>query len=170
MIKCSVPRRLCYMEGWFFFLVLFCCILNTGKKGRSVERKGHGKIIVTDKLIINARNLRLSELWRCLLLFSRSVMSDSLRPHGLQHAKLPCPSPLPGACSNSCPSSRWMPSNQPILLPPSPPALNLSQHEGLFQWIGSLHQVAKVLELQLQHQHGSGKGWLDQEDEKHTAK
>ena len=35
---------------------------------------------------------------------------------------------------------------------PSPPALNLSQHQGLFQWISSLHQVAKVLEFQLQHQ------------------
>ena len=39
--------------------------------------------------------------------FSLSVMSDSLRPHGLQHAKLSCPSPTPGAYSNSCPSSRW---------------------------------------------------------------
>ena len=38
------------------------------------------------------------------------------------------------------------------LSPPSPPALNLSQHQGLFQWVGSSHQVAKVLELQLQHQ------------------
>ena len=45
-----------------------------------------------------------------------------------------------------------MPSNYLILLPPSPPALNLSQHQGLFQKVGSLHQVAKVLELQLQHQ------------------
>ena len=35
---------------------------------------------------------------------------------------------------------------------PSPPALNLSQHQGLFKWFSSLHQVAKVLELQLQHQ------------------
>ena len=35
---------------------------------------------------------------------------------------------------------------------PSPPALNLSQHQGLFQWVRSLHQVAKVLEFQLQHQ------------------
>ena len=34
-------------------------------------------------------------------------MSNSLRPHGLQHARLPCPSPTPGGCSNSCPSSRW---------------------------------------------------------------
>ena len=36
-----------------------------------------------------------------------SVVSDSLRPHGLQHAKPPCPLPVPGACSNSCPSSQW---------------------------------------------------------------
>ena len=35
---------------------------------------------------------------------------------------------------------------------PSPPAFNLSQHQGLFQWVSSLHQVAQVLELQLQHQ------------------
>ena len=34
-------------------------------------------------------------------------MSDSLRPHGLQHAKLLCPSPIPGTCSNTCPSSGW---------------------------------------------------------------
>ena len=38
---------------------------------------------------------------------SHSVMSDSLQPHGLQHARLPCPSPTPGAYSNSCPSRRW---------------------------------------------------------------
>ena len=39
--------------------------------------------------------------------FSCSVMSDSLWPHGLQHARLSCPSPIPGACSNSCSSSWW---------------------------------------------------------------
>ena len=39
--------------------------------------------------------------------FSQSVMSDSLWPHGLQHARLPCPSPTLRACSNSCPFSRW---------------------------------------------------------------
>ena len=42
----------------------------------------------------------------CSVQFS-SVMSDFLWPHGLQHARLPCPSPTPGACSNSCPSSGW---------------------------------------------------------------
>ena len=39
--------------------------------------------------------------------FNRSFMPKSLWPHGLQHAKLPCPSPTPRACSNSCPSSQW---------------------------------------------------------------
>ena len=38
---------------------------------------------------------------------SRSIMFNSLRPHGLQHARLPCPSPTPRACSNSCPLSPW---------------------------------------------------------------
>ena len=46
-----------------------------------------------------------------------------------------------------------MPSNHLILLSsPSPSALNLCQHQGLFKWVSSLHQVAKVLEFQLQHQ------------------
>ena len=39
--------------------------------------------------------------------FSHSVMSNSLQPHGLQHTGLPCPSSIPGACLNSCPSSWW---------------------------------------------------------------
>ena len=144
-------------------------------------------------------------------------MSDSLSPHGLQHTRLPCPSPSPGACSNSCLLSRWChptisysvdpfssclqsfpasvqfswvsqscptlcdPMNcsmpglsghhqlseftqthvhrvgdaiQPShsLFSPSPPAPNPSQHHSLFQWVNSSHEVAKVLEFQLQHQ------------------
>jgi len=39
--------------------------------------------------------------------FSRSIMSDSLQPHGMQHARLSCPSSTSGTCSNSCPLSRW---------------------------------------------------------------
>ena len=42
-----------------------------------------------------------------LLLFSSLVMSNSLWPHGLQHARFPCPSPTPGDFSNSCPLSQW---------------------------------------------------------------
>ena len=43
----------------------------------------------------------------CMLLFSQSVVSNSLWPHGLQSARLPCPSPSPEACSNSRPLSQW---------------------------------------------------------------
>ena len=48
------------------------------------------------------------EDWNChIYCCSSTVMSDSLWPHGLQHARLACPSPSPRACSNSCPLSRW---------------------------------------------------------------
>ena len=46
-----------------------------------------------------------------LLSFSHSVMSSSLQPHGLKHARLPCPSPPPGAYSNCCPLSQWCHTN-----------------------------------------------------------
>ena len=45
-------------------------------------------------------------VWAGSVLFSHSIVSNSLRPHGLQQARLPCPSPTPGACSNSCPLSQ----------------------------------------------------------------
>ena len=51
--------------------------------------------------------LRISVLKGTLECCYFSVVSDSLQPHGLQHTRLPCPSPSPGACSNSCPLSRW---------------------------------------------------------------
>ena len=67
--------------------------------------------------------------------FSHSVASDSLRPHESQHARPPCPSPTPGVHSDSRPSSWWChPASHP-LSSPSPPALNPSQHQSLFQWV-----------------------------------
>ena len=85
-----------------------------------------------------------------ILLFSHSVICNSLWPHGLQQARPPCPSLSAGACSNSSPLSWWChPTSHPLSL--SSPALNLSQHQGPVQWVSSSHQVAKVLELQLQY-------------------
>ena len=84
--------------------------------------------------------------------FSHWVMSSSLWPHGLQHAWPPCPSPTPRAYLNSCPSSWWSIQLSHPLLSPSPPTFNLSQHQDLFQGVSSSHQVAKVLEFQLQPQ------------------
>ena len=131
--------------------------------------------------------------------FSRSVMSDSLRPHESHHARPPCPSPTPQGgkrrsqvgendkpfffyfalssvrfssvaqlCLTLCDPMDWstlgLPDHHQLpestqthvhwvsnaiqpshtLSSPSPPALDLSQHQGLFQWVSSSHQVAKV--------------------------
>ena len=66
--------------------------------------------------------------------FSRSVVSDSLRPHESQHARPPCPSPSPGVHSDSCPSSPWchpaISSCRPLLLlPPIPPSIRVFSDE-----------------------------------------
>ena len=75
--------------------------------------------------------------------FSCLVMSNSLWPHGLQYTRLPCPSPLPEFTQIHV---NWVgdaiqPSHP--LSSPSPLAFNLSQHQGLFKWVSSSHQVAK---------------------------
>ena len=80
---------------------------------------------------------------------SRSLVSDSLRPHEPQHARPPCPSSAPGIYPNLCPLSQWCHPTITPLLSPSPPTLNLFQHQGLFKWVSFSHQVAKVLEFQL---------------------
>ena len=79
-----------------------------------------------------------------LLLFSCPVVSDSLWPCGLQHAKVPCPSLSPGVCSNSCAYSQWCHRTISSSVSPFPPAFNLSQNQGLFQWVSSSHQVANT--------------------------
>ena len=58
-------------------------------------------------LSLNTTKCLFSWIIILFLLFSCSVMSNSLRPHGFQHARLPCPLPSPGVCSYSCPLSQW---------------------------------------------------------------
>ena len=70
--------------------------------------------------------------------FSRSVVSDSLRPHESQHTRPPCPSPTPGVYSNSCPLSRWChPAISSSVIPFSscPQSLPASECQ-LFAWGG----------------------------------
>ena len=78
-------------------------------------------------------------------------MSDFATPWTTAH-QASLSSISPRVCSKSCPlSQRCHPTSHP-LSSPSPPVLNLSQHQGLFKSVNSSHQVAKVLEFQLQHQ------------------
>ena len=81
---------------------------------------------------------------RFLLLFSHQVMSGSLQGYELQCTRPPCPSLSLGACSNSCPLSRWCHPTISSSVSPSPPTFNLSQHQGLLKWVSSSHQVVGV--------------------------
>ena len=84
--------------------------------------------------------------WLSLVQFSCSVVSDSWRLHGLQHTRSPYPSPTLEFTQTHVHwvSDAIQPSHP--LLSPSPPAFNLSQHQGLFKWVSSVHQVAIVLD------------------------
>ena len=77
----------------------------------------------------------------------------TLQPHGLRHARSPCPSPTPGVNSNSCPLSWWChPAISSSVVPFSSRAFDHSQYQGLFKWVSFSQQVAKELKFQLQHQ------------------
>ena len=98
--------------------------------------------------------------------FSRSVVSNSLWPHELQHAKLPCPSPTPGAYPNSCPLSRWCHPTIPssVILfsscPPSFPASGSFPMSQLFAWGGqSIGVSASTSVLPMNTQDWSPLGW-----------
>ena len=105
------------------------------------------------------------EVWQNVVHWSREWQTTSVflpwQPHEPQHTRPPYPSPTPRAYPNSCDwvSDAIQPSHP--LLSPSPPALNLSQHQCLFKWVSSSHQVAKVLEIQLQHKSFQWTPWTD---------
>ena len=91
--------------------------------------------------------------------FSRSVVSNSLRPHELQHARLPCPSPTPKVYPNSCPSSRWChPTISSSVVPfsscpQSLPASGSFPMSQLFTWGGQsigVSALASVLPMNTQ--------------------
>ena len=97
--------------------------------------------------------------------FNRSVVSNSLWPHGLQHARTPCPSPAPGIYSNSCPLSQWCHSTisscRPLLLLPSIfPASGSFQMSQLFASGGqSIRVSASTSVLPMNTQDWSPLGW-----------
>ena len=136
--------------------------LGTGKRSQqdfdpwekgSIHGGYHGFPDQTQGIKLQSQWAEEAEI-RISVQFSHSVLFDSFQPHGLQHTRLPWPSPTSGACSTHV--HRVGDAIQPshALLSPSPPAFNLSLHQGLFQWVSSSHQVqnSKVLEFQLQHQ------------------
>ena len=98
--------------------------------------------------------------------FSRSVMSDSLRPHESKQAKLPCPSSTPGIYSNSCPSSQWChPAISSSVVPfsscpQSLPASGSFPMSQLFAWSGQSTGVSALASvLPMNNQDWSPSGW-----------
>ena len=108
-------------------------------------------------------------LFKISFQFSHSVVSDSLRPHELQHARPPCPSPTPGVHSNSCPLSRWChPVNSSSVVsssscPRSLPASESFPMSQLFAWGGQSTGVsasASVLPMNTQDWSLEWTGWI----------
>ena len=131
-------------EGWKVSfpmrksLASCCCFLSISQGGNML-----GKILT--RCPYKVRNLFLKPWNRPSVQFSRSVVSDSLWPHGLQHTRPPCPSPTLELTQTHV---HWLSDaiqpSHPLLFP-SLPAFSLSQHQGLFLWVSSSHQVVKVL-------------------------
>ena len=82
----------------------------------------------------------------------QSVLSNSLRPEGLQHARPTCPLPTPGVYSNSCPLSRWCHSIISSSVVPFSCPQSFPESGSFGCKVGSSHKVAKELELRLQQQ------------------
>ena len=104
----------------FYFIVFYAYRMWWQERVRMVEKQMDSTI----------RNVKFSSVQ-----FSHSVVSHSLWPDGLEHARLPCPSSAPGDYSDSCPSSRYAIQPSHSLLCPSPCAFSLSsEHSGLISF------------------------------------
>ena len=129
---------------------IYFCFIDYAKAINCVDHNKLWKILkqmgIPDHLTCLLRNLYAGQ--EATLGTGYGTM-DWYQIHGLQHARLPCPSPTPRASLNSCPLSWWC---HPTILSSIVPFSSclLSQHQALFQWVSSSHQVAKVLELQHQ--------------------
>ena len=118
----------CSSEGWFRIMAepaLFC---------------GEGSLLGCRQLPPCVKDVGVRESRSCPALWLL----------GLQHARLLCPPVSPRLCSNLCPLSQWCYLTMSSFAAPFSFCLSLSRNQELFQWIGSSHQIARVLELQHQ--------------------
>ena len=91
------------IDGWISLLFVVSIMHKKLKIQKNFQKHVEQKENVLEK-----KSLRMRKIlkWKKVQ-FSRSVVPNSSWPHGLQHTRPPCPSPAAGACSNSCPSTRW---------------------------------------------------------------
>jgi len=147
----------CYYKYTVQLLLIFCgCMLSLSwvyfkeENCSLISRvSSHPGVLETITFILAKKAPRFWKPFSSVQ-FSCSVVFDSLRPH--EPHGLPVHHQLPEFTETHV---HWVgdaiqPSHPLSSL--SPPAFNISQHQGLFQWVSSLHLVAKILEFQLQHQ------------------
>ena len=138
---------------WIAATLLMSTDLEDNSKGRLIFQRlfSWGKISSSLDLGIKYKHNFLNKKktqWYASVQFSRSIMSDSLQLHGLQQPGFPVHHQLPEFTQTLAHRvSDAIQSSHPLSTP-SPPAPNPSQHQSLFQWVNSLHQVAKLLEFQ----------------------
>ena len=121
------------ISGWFFIGLTGLILQSKGlSKVSNTTVQKHQLLGTQTSLWSNAHTYTWLNSFSSVQ-FSHSVLSDSLRPHGSQHAKPPCPSPTPGVYSNSCPSSRWChPAISVVLFsscPPIPPSIRVFSNQ-----------------------------------------
>ena len=107
---CSVSV-ICVSSSWILYTVTGFpqCVVQKNYRAFSDTELEFMQLYLATSYWLQENHCVDFDMWKGLPVsqFSHSVMSDSLWPHGLQHTRLPCPSPTPGACSNSWPSSQW---------------------------------------------------------------
>ena len=147
-------------NSWvLYYLTQFqCCLLGRSvisdrfstqsqKTALTLDANGKNRLPV----FLNQMSINWKFPWPSLQ-FSHSVVFDSLQPHGLLHARPPCPSPTPRVYWNSCPLSQWCHPNISSSAVPFSSHLQSFPASGSFQMSQFFHQVAKILEFQHQYQ------------------
>ena len=115
-----------FLLSYFRFLKVIPCSQSLRQKKKIEDIQDQMQFFL---LPSNKKRERNSQI----IQFSCSVVSDSFRPHGLQHARVPCPSPTPRACSNSCPNDSIVSDAiQPPLLTPFSSCLQSFPASGSF--------------------------------------
>ena len=117
-------------------------LLNCGVMDREAWRGVVRVVTKSQTQLSDWIELTLTELLKSCCSVAQSCLT-LCDPMDWQQARLPCPSPSPGVCSDSCLLSRWCHPNIQILSSTCSPALNLSQCQDVFQVVSSSHQVPK---------------------------
>ena len=134
--------------------------------GSSAHYLKYRQIFSRDRKNTPSESCALASLLFSSVQFSRSVVSYSLGPHELHHARPPCPSPTPGVYSNSCPSSQWChPAISSSVIPfsscpPVPPSIRVFSNEStLFMRWPKYWSFSFIISPSNEHPDWSPLGW-----------